>query len=119
MKLEYNYTKTDTQIINVNILYLQATGAKIKAETTSNQLICLTDFFATLADITAKPVPDDGAEDSYSFLPALYGKPIVNERKGIIHQSIHGHFAYRHGKWKLLLAKGCSFAFLMKLKLDK
>ena len=46
------------------------------------------------------------AEDSVSFLPALSGQPIVSSRKGVIHHSISGHFAYRQGKWKLLLARG-------------
>jgi len=36
----------------------------------------------------------------------LSGEPIVSTRKGIIHHSFYGHFAYRSGKWKLLLAKG-------------
>ena len=29
IKIEYNYTKTDSQIVNVNILYIQATGIGI------------------------------------------------------------------------------------------
>ena len=41
-----------------------------------------------------------------SFVPALLGKEIITKRRGIIHHSISGHFAYREGKWKLLLAKG-------------
>mgnify|MGYP006089405797 FL=1 len=45
------------------------------------------------------------AEDSVSFLPALSGQAIQSTRKGVIHHSIFGHFAYRQGKWKLLLAK--------------
>ncbi len=79
---------------------------KIKAGTISNEVICLTDFFATVADITGRPIPYGNAEDSYSFLPALSGKPIVSARQGIISHSINGYFAYRKGKWKLLLAKG-------------
>ncbi|MEM6692209.1 MAG: arylsulfatase, partial [Planctomycetota bacterium] len=27
-------------------------------------------------------------------------------RKGVIHHSVSGHFAYRQGPWKLLLARG-------------
>ncbi|MDG2170825.1 MAG: hypothetical protein P8L44_23190, partial [Opitutales bacterium] len=45
-------------------------------------------------------------EDSVSFLSALSGKPIQSTRNGVIHHSNTGHFAYRHGKWKLLLARG-------------
>jgi arylsulfatase A-like enzyme len=72
----------------------------------SDQLICLTDFFATVSDIIGVELPAVSAEDSVSFLPALSGKEIVSTRAGIIHHSVSGHFGYRQGKWKLLLAKG-------------
>lgn len=79
---------------------------QVKAGSVSDELICLTDLFATVAEVTGTELPIDGAEDSFSFLPALNGKPLENERKGVIHHSISGHFAYRQGQWKLLLAKG-------------
>ncbi len=79
---------------------------RIAPGSTSDQLICLTDFFATTAEIAGKTLPPGSAEDSVSFLPALFGKPVVSTRAGVIHHSISGHFAYRQGKWKLLLAKG-------------
>lgn len=71
-----------------------------------DQLICLTDFFATTSDILGFPHPKDACEDSVSFLPALHGKPINTTRNGVIHHSISGHFAYRQGPWKLILARG-------------
>ncbi|CAA6679902.1 MULTISPECIES: arylsulfatase [unclassified Lentimonas] len=80
--------------------------ASVEAGATSGELICLTDVLATFADLTVSEVPENAGEDSVSFLPALYGKEIQSTRKGIIHHSISGHFAYREGKWKLLLAKG-------------
>ncbi|VGO18319.1 sulfatase family protein [Pontiella sulfatireligans] len=79
---------------------------KVAEGSSSDQLICLTDFFATFSELTGRPLPAGSAEDSVSFLPALSGKPIVSTRNGVIHHSIKGHFAYRQGKWKLLLAKG-------------
>ncbi|MGJ8641993.1 MAG: sulfatase family protein [Luteolibacter sp.] len=72
----------------------------------SDQLICLTDLFATASDIIGVEHPAGSAEDSVSFLPALSGEEIDSTRAGVIHHSIDGHFAYRQGKWKLLLAKG-------------
>ena len=78
---------------------------KVKPGSRSDQLICLTDLFATLSEITETKLPKGSAEDSVSFLPALSGKPIVSTRNGVIHHSISGHFAYRQGQWKLLLAK--------------
>ena len=79
---------------------------KVTPDSSSDQLICLTDFFATFSELTGKPLPTDSAEDSVSILPALLGKPIESSRAGVIHHSIDGHFAYRQGKWKLCLAKG-------------
>lgn len=102
----YRGSKADLWDGGHRVPFIVRWSSKIKAGTTNNDLICLTDFFATLSDITNKPLPDDNAEDSYSFLPALMGKPIVNKRQGIINHSINGHFAYRTNKWKLLLSKG-------------
>lgn len=79
---------------------------KVTFGSTSNQLICLTDILATLSEIIGKKMPNSSGEDSVSFLPALFGDSIVSTRKGVIHHSISGHFAYRKGKWKLLLARG-------------
>ena len=78
---------------------------KVKEGSQSDQLICLTDLYATVADILNVDSPKKSCEDSESFLPALYGEQIVSSRKGVIHHSISGHFAYRMGKWKLLLAR--------------
>lgn len=77
----------------------------VKAGSQSDQLICLTDFFSTVSEIIGVRVPSGSSEDSVSFLPALSGEKIKSTRKGVIHHSISGHFAYRMGKWKLLLAK--------------
>ena len=78
----------------------------VKPNSTSKELICLTDMFATFSEITDTPMPNKAGEDSVSFLPALKGKKIKSSRSGVIHHSISGHFAYRLGDWKLLLAKG-------------
>lgn len=78
----------------------------VPAGSTSDQLICLTDLFATSAEIMTANVPNGTCEDSVSFLPALLGKPIPATRAGVIHHSFSGHFAYRQGPWKLILAKG-------------
>ena len=78
---------------------------RVKPGSRSDQLICLTDLFATVSEVLDAKVPKGSAEDSVSFLPALSGKPIVSTRNGVIHHSISGHFAYRQGQWKLLLAR--------------
>lgn len=79
--------------------------ARVKPGTTSDAIIGLTDFMATCAVLAGAELPADAGEDSVSFLPALEGKEIETTRKGIVHHSIKGHFAYREGKWKLVLSK--------------
>lgn len=78
----------------------------VQAGSTSDETICLTDLMATAAELAGTTVPPHAGEDSVSFAPALKGEPIQSTRQGVIHHSISGHFAYRQGKWKLLLAKG-------------
>ncbi len=79
----------------------------VRAGGTSKELICLTDFLATVAAVLGVKLPDDAAEDSYSILPALCGdkldKPI---RDAIVHHSGDGTFAIRQGPWKLAMALG-------------
>ena len=79
---------------------------KIANGSKSDELVCLVDFFATCADLLGIPLPENGGEDSVSFLPAFLGESIQSTRDGVIHHSISGHFGYRQGKWKLLLARG-------------
>lgn len=78
----------------------------VQPGTICNQLICHTDLFATVAELTQQQIPHNAAEDSVSFLPALHEQEIISTRNGITHHSFSGHFAYRRGRWKLLLAKG-------------
>jgi arylsulfatase A len=70
----------------------------------SDQLVCTTDLFATFAEIIGKEIPDNVAEDSFSFLPALEGKS--GSRTSLVHHSINGSFAYRKGDWKVIFCPG-------------
>ena len=79
---------------------------KIEANSKSHQLICLNDLFATICEIHSLSVPKGSCEDSVSFWPALRGEAVESKRKGIVHHSFSGHFAYRSGNWKLALARG-------------
>jgi len=79
---------------------------QVKPGSRSGQLICHTDLFATVASILGTSAPASSCEDSVGFLPALSGEPISSTRDGVIHHSISGHFAFRQGPWKLILARG-------------
>ena len=76
---------------------------KVKPGTTSDQVVCLTDLFATCAEILGARLPDTAAEDSVSLLPALLGTATGPLRDAIVHHSINGSFAIRQGRWKLAL----------------
>lgn len=47
--------------------------AKVKAGSTSNQLLCFTDILATLADLVSVPLSGVAGPDSFSFYPELTG----------------------------------------------
>ena len=81
---------------------------KIAPGTSSDRLVCLTDLMATFAEITGAGLPDDGAEDSFSFADLLgvihpTEKRERPRRESIVHHSINGSFAIRRGSWKLAL----------------
>ena len=80
--------------------------AKVKAGSTSDQLICLTDLIATCADLLGRKLPDNAGEDSVSLLPALLGTDGAPLREAVVHHSIGGLFAVRQGNWKLELCAG-------------
>nr|WP_297915627.1 arylsulfatase [uncultured Allomuricauda sp.] len=73
---------------------------------TSDQLVCTTDFFATIADAIDAEVEDNMAEDSYSFLKALNIKSNLPARKSIVHHSVTGAFAFRKNNWKAIFCAG-------------
>ncbi|RMG37457.1 MAG: Cerebroside-sulfatase [Planctomycetota bacterium] len=68
--------------------------------------ICLTDVFATVADILQRPLPDGAAPDGFSFRSVLQGRPSEFHRPPVIHHSVAGMFAIRDGRWKLVLGNG-------------
>ena len=63
---------------------------EIKPGSTSDQVICLNDLFATRAEILGKELPPDAAEDSVSLLPALLGKDKGPIREATVHQAPAG-----------------------------
>ncbi|WP_299782418.1 arylsulfatase [uncultured Formosa sp.] len=73
---------------------------------TSEQLVCTTDFFATVADLLGVTYPETVAEDSYSHLSATNLKSNLPKRTSVVHHSVHGNFAYRKGDYKVIFAPG-------------
>jgi len=103
---QYRGSKADLWDGGHRVPFIVRWPGKIQAGSTNNQLVCHTDLFATCASVLGLEIPAAAAEDSVSILPAFSGQPIVSSRAGVIHHSISGHFSYRLGPWKLLLARG-------------
>jgi arylsulfatase A len=73
----------------------------------SDATVCLTDIMATCAAITDVKLPANAAEDSFSFLPALTGKPSETApREFTLHQTISLAMSIRRGDWKYLDHRG-------------
>ncbi len=100
---QFRGTKADIFDGGHHVPFLARWPGRIKPGTTSDQLICLNDFFATCAEVLGQKLPDTAAEDSVSFLPALEGRATALLREALVHHSINGSFAVRQGNWKLEL----------------
>ncbi len=85
--------------------YIVRWPAKVKSGK-SDQLVCTTDLFATVADVLGTKYDDDVAEDSYSYLAALKLKSTSAIRESIVHHSINGSFSYRKDNWKVCFCPG-------------
>lgn len=68
---------------------------------TSDALVGLQDFYATLADALQLPPGNPPTEDSLSFLSAIEDAT-SDGRASLVHHSIDGTFAIRAGRWKLI-----------------
>ncbi len=90
---------------------------KVAAGSKSEVTICTTDFFATFAELLGKKdeIPDNAAEDSFSFYPCLTGKK-DQTRPFTIHHSISGEFAIRKGDWKLIMTRGAGGGWALPWK---
>ncbi len=79
----------------------------IKANSISDDTVCLADLNATVADILGYDIKDNECEDSVSnldiWLGNNYEKPL---REATIHHSVNGSFSIRKGKWKLEMCPG-------------
>ena len=80
---------------------------KVAAGSTSDQMVCLTDLFATCADVLGVALPDGTAVDSYSFGATFQGSSnTAGMRTSMVNHSNFGEFAYRHRSWKLVYKLG-------------
>jgi len=80
---------------------------KVRAGSTSDQTICLTDLVATTAAVVGKDLPATAGEDSFDILPVLLGNKLARPiREATVLHSGDGTFAIRRGPWRLANALG-------------
>lgn len=72
----------------------------IQNNSSCQELVGLTDWLATFAEIAHVELPNNAGEDSESILPILKGKTLTQPvRESIIHFTLQGQFAIRKGDW--------------------
>ena len=76
---------------------------KIKAGSSSDQLVCLSDIYATVHElVSGEELPSGQGEDSFSLLDNLLDNGPGSARDNIVSHSVHGEFAYRSKGWKIV-----------------
>jgi arylsulfatase A len=99
-------TKADVWEAGHRVPFLVRFPGELKAGSECDQTICLTDYYATVAQLIDREIPPAAGEDSISFLPLLSAPEKNHRRPPVIHHSGGGMFAIRDGKWKLVLGSG-------------
>jgi arylsulfatase A-like enzyme len=79
---------------------------RVPAGKVENEIICLTDLMATVANIVNYKLPDNGAEDSFDASAAIFGKQRSKPvRKSLVHHSMMNEYALRQGDWVFIESK--------------
>ncbi len=80
--------------------------AKIKEPFQYPHLVSLTDFYATVCDMTGQKPGDKQGEDSFSFWKVLDKKSFAPIRRSMIHHSSGGFYSIRQDNWKYIEGLG-------------
>lgn len=103
--MHYRGQKADIWEAGHRVPFIVRWPGHIERGSTSDQIICLTDFMATAADVVGANLPSSAGEDSFTLLPAMTGGQSKNAavRPPVVHHSLGGTFAIRDGSWKLVV----------------
>ena len=102
---DWRGTKADIFEGGHRVPFIVSWPGEVEAGTTNEDLIVLTDLFATMAEIVDGEPRGPSGQDSFSLLGTLRGKS-AHARPSAIHHSARGMFAIRQGDWKLVEARG-------------
>ncbi len=114
---KYRGAKSDIFDGGFRVPFILSWPVRINFSSVSDQLISTTDFFRTIYDLMnelstedfdeediSSQLPDNVAEDSYSFLAEIPGfKSVLTTREYIVNHSFYGDFAISNGTWKLIM----------------
>lgn len=96
----YKGRKADIYEAGHRIPFIAQWPGVIPSGIRSDQVMCTTDLFATLAGLLGQELPENNAEDSENLWPAFIGQDHESIRDYTIHHSLDGYFSIRKGKWK-------------------
>ncbi len=100
-------TKADVWEAGHRVPFMVRYPGKIAPGSVCDAPVCLTDYYATVADLLGRNIPENAAEDSFSLLPLLEEtEHSTYNRAPVINHSSGGMFAIRSGHWKLVLGNG-------------
>lgn len=83
------------------IPFIVSWPGRIPAAKQNGGLFCLTDLFATFADLLNDPVPES-AVDSVDFWPVWVGERNSSPRETVPARTSNAIFSIRQGKWKMI-----------------
>ncbi|BDS06100.1 hypothetical protein NT6N_11400 [Oceaniferula spumae] len=107
INLNWRGQKGDIHEAGHRVPFIAKWPGHISASSSSSETVCMTDLFATIADIVEEDYSVDAGADSYSVKKVLLGETFTSPIRGpIVHHSLNGMFAIREGKWKLIFGTG-------------
>lgn len=98
-------TKADIYEAGHHVPFFVRWPKKLEPGRVCDSTICLTDVYASLAELFGADLAANEAEDSCSILPMLKDPSQVRPDP-VVHHSVNGSFAIRDGQWKLILTSG-------------
>ena len=99
--------KGDVHEAGHRVPFLAKWPGQITAGSVTDEPACMTDLFATFADIVEEGYDLDSGADSFSFKKVLLDQPFTSPIRGpIVHHALNGMFAIREGDWKLIFGIG-------------
>lgn len=98
-------TKADIYEAGHHVPFFVRWPGKVEPGSKCSEPVCLTDCFATFAQVAGTEPKPGAAEDSFSMVGMLRGEEL-GRGVPVIHHSAGGMFAIRDGDWKLIAGNG-------------